>query len=95
MTREEFISTIRHLKWERRSDTCWRLRSSTGDCPILAAFHVLFPHRTLFLQNWDCVWAAEELGLSVEEARLIVREADTPTWKSVDFPKLQIDQELT
>lgn len=85
MTRQELIELIKHKKWSRKSGV---LRCEKGDCPIIAAFNIKFPDLDSFYDNVSWSYAAEVLGLSFDDARNIVREADT------DFGKKKLDKEL-
>lgn len=76
MTIKELATMVRHLDWKR--DKAGSIRCANGDCPVLAAYRIVFPWGELVGKNGVPHTAGAALGLSYDDVSKVVATADTP-----------------
>lgn len=74
MTIKELVTMVQHLDWRRSNDG--KIRCANGDCPVLAAYRIMFPEGELVGRNDRVYTASDILGLSYDEVSKIVNAAD-------------------
>jgi hypothetical protein len=96
MTKEQLLDSIKHLTWSRHySIGLWpgMLRCAKGDCPLIAAYQIYRFHNpwlpNLSSNNYHWSIVAKYLGIDIEVARELVRQADglglKDSYKSLDI----------